>query len=698
MEDVLICEDCRVPQAKRSGFRESQWDNPRPVCNACATNRAWTLFAADLAACPNAQVVHNHGVKERPTPAPGVVARPASEPLQWEREAAKKMQSQPKPSPQTGSTAEGRDDDTLSRWQSHPMWCSGCSKPTRQASRCSRCKRAHFCSTACQTSSWAQHKAVCTPQRTDDKAMVALCGEVASEDFVVCWKALTALQVRLSEGANVGYSTVESFLGHGGLGLLLARLEPAAVTANPEALETTWQVLLLLTRFVEANPVTALHLRSHGGVAVLARLLATADDLRLRASAIVALSTMLAAALELASTFVDLDLLPVFVALLSDAPMSAGQLRDEVDVVACLQSSALLLQLLEHGDHATVLDSLACFRLTCNGETATTMTILVDLLSKRDDMKSHGAATNSAVGEHLYFNVLTVVGILVHSEDAAIKQAFADAGFFPLWRDLVMTHLADDGAGPRRACDWLLRSLQTYVYDWRPRAAERRATTIAALDRIVGLATPFLRSCEFCQVLTAEEDIVTVAGDALQYAVAAYIASPDATSHRVVLASLDLFLCAVLPPFDMADADRAQRVHAHVDVVAVTLDRILWLLHGAAEPSEPLVTMLTETIKCCGLVAHFGQSMPLPTSTQVPKALAAILVKDTTPHAVQRVALAALVQWATSGNAVRFTDDVTRLLATAVTTLRATSDTTFMPILAAFQELIEGANSTHETS
>ncbi|EQC34002.1 hypothetical protein SDRG_08220 [Saprolegnia diclina VS20] len=222
MPRVLICDDCRVPQAKQSGFRESQWENPRPACNSCATNRAWTLFAADMAVCPNAQVVHNHGVIERPAPA--VVPPEASAlapPLQWVRAAAKKMQAAP-------ASIE------------------------------------------------------------DDKA-------------------------------------------------------------------TT----------------------------------------------------------ELAATYVDLDVVPCFVAPLSEK--CADQVRNDVEAVACLQSTSLLLHIFEHGDREAILQSLDAFRLTVDDQSSTTATILTDLLCKQSEtMDLRGAETQSLLKQHLYLTVLTLVGLVVH--------------------------------------------------------------------------------------------------------------------------------------------------------------------------------------------------------------------------------------------------------------------------------------------
>ncbi|KDO21332.1 hypothetical protein SPRG_13223 [Saprolegnia parasitica CBS 223.65] len=681
MPSVLICDDCRVPQAKQSGFRESQWENPRPVCNSCATNRAWTLFAADMAACPNAQVVHNHGVTERPTPAalPSEASAPAP-PLQWERAAAKKMQA----APASIENDKARDDDHgKARWATHTSWCSGCCKPARKALRCSQCKRVYFCSTACQSASWLQHKPSCRAPRTDDASVLALCTSLQAGDASTCWQALTQLQVRLSEGANAAYSTTESFVAHGGMSALLPLLDT-------DAPETVWQALLLLTRFVEAYPNLALLLRANGVTATCAQLLATHEDLRLRASAVVLLGTMLSVATELAATYLDLDVVPCFIALLNDAHMGAGQLRDDVEAVACLQSASLLLQIFEHGDRDAMLHSLDAFRLTVDDETATIATILTDLLSKRETMDRRGAETQSLVGQHLYLNVLTLVGLLVHSGDA-MRDAFSSAGFLPLWHDLVEAHLAyDDDTFAGGPCKWLVNALQTYVYDWRAPASERRATTLACLDRLVGLAAPFLRQ--------PTDNSIDVASALLRYAVAAHLsANPNSAvvASRVVLASLDVFVCSVLPPCEMPDADRAARIHANIDTIATTLHEVLsQLADGLDAPSSPAsASVLCETIKCVGLVAHFGQAMPLPdASKRMPSTLRRVVLHTATPEATKRIAVAALVQWATSGNALQWTPDADLgALASAIDALPA--DAAFAPVVDAFDERFPQARS-----
>ncbi|EQC28548.1 hypothetical protein SDRG_13626 [Saprolegnia diclina VS20] len=681
MPSVLICDDCRVPQAKQSGFRESQWENPRPVCNSCATNRAWTLFAADMAACPNAQVVHNHGVTERPTPAvvPPEASAPAP-PLQWERAAAKKMQAAPA---SIEDDKASDDDNGKARWATHKSWCSSCCKPARKALRCSQCKRVYFCSAACQSASWPQHKPSCRAPRTNDASILALCTALQSSDATTCWQALTQLQVRLSEGANAGFSTTESFVAHGGLSMLLPLLDT-------DAPETVWQVLLLLTRFVEAYPNLALVLRANGVTATCAQLLATHEDLRLRASAVVLLGTMLGVAAELAATYVDLDVVPCFMALLSDAHLGAGQLRNDVEAVACLQSTSLLLQIFEHGDRDAILQSLDAFRLTVDDHTSTTATILTDLLCQRETMDRRGAETQSLIGQHLYFNALTLVGLLVHSGDA-MRDAFSSAGFLPLWHDLVEAHLAyDDDTHAGGPCEWLVYALQTYVYDWRPPAAERRATTLASLDRLVGLVTPFLRQ--------PTDNFIDVASVLLLYAVATHLSvDPNSAvvASRVVLASLDVFVCSVLPPYEMPDADRAARIHANIETIAMTLHEVLsQLTDGLDAPSSPVsASVLCETIKCVGLVAHFGQAMPLPAaSKRMPSTLCRIVLHTATPEATKRIAVAALVQWATSGNALQWTPDADLgALAAAVDALPA--DTAFAPVVDAFHDRFSEARS-----
>ncbi|KDO21334.1 hypothetical protein SPRG_13224 [Saprolegnia parasitica CBS 223.65] len=69
-------------------------------------------------------------------------------------------------------------------------------------------------------------------------------------------------------------------------------------------------------------------------------------------------------------------------------------------------------------------------------------------------------------------------------------------------------------------------------------------------------------------------------------------------ASRVVLASLDVFVCSVLPPYEMPDTDRAARIHANIDSIATTLHEVLsQLADGLDAPSSPAsASVLCETI------------------------------------------------------------------------------------------------------
>ncbi len=301
--EYLTCYECRVPQEKHAQFLSIQWENPRPVCNTCATNRALQLFAADIAACPNAQVIHNHGVKAVPPRATGVLAELSHEsvPKKWEREAAKKIKAKLQQSPQVAIQPQALQSTIITteknsptaappRWQSHPQWCSGCHEPTSKASRCSQCKMAYFCSISCQKRAWPQHKRDCSASSsytlkldaTTKSQWMPIMSAIGSKDNAeVTWKALTQVQLWLAEDA---LNAVAIFRALHGLEFCLGRLKSNHDVLKTDEVaterETEWQIVLLLTRLVSLSPEgkdIARQCLALGGVSALLRLLSSTD-------------------------------------------------------------------------------------------------------------------------------------------------------------------------------------------------------------------------------------------------------------------------------------------------------------------------------------------------------------------------------------------------------------------------------------
>ncbi|OQS02334.1 hypothetical protein THRCLA_05281 [Thraustotheca clavata] len=679
--ETLECSECHMRLEKRRSFRETQWENPRPMCNACASSRAWKMFAADMAACPNAHVIHNHQEPERREAVESVMEQKETPLTQWEKDAAKKLR---------GELAEEKDDGVW-KWKSYPEWCSGCEKPVRKALRCSQCRKVYFCSTSCQKSAWNKHKIDCCQKKKNSNTSDwnDTMNEIRSNDYVVCWKALTRLQTQLSDGVALKISVVENFVANNGVECFLELLKK--MDESQEHHETIWQILLLLTRFTEASPSLVFILRAHGTVAILINLLATNSDFRIRASAVATLGTMLAASRDIAKTYSDLDILPSILALFCDEDYGAGRLSNDIELVTCLQATAILLQLIEASEYGNVIEEICSFRMTIDGQTITAADMFVHLLHKRRIIYSVSAETGMPVGHHLYLNILNLVGLLVHG-DSKSHELFVAADFFPLWIDHVSMVLRDNGQlitsyKWHQICQWLADLMSKQFIRSNSSEMELKTQSMEVFDRLIGHVTPFLRNSQWYQSLP---NLVPLSAKVFAFAVSIYVESNDNTSYRVCLTSLDLFLCSSLPPFEMDDKKREDHIHNYVEIIWTTLDNVLQQCLAAVASKkalEPLYLLAAETIKCVGLISHYGQCMPIPPNTFIPQTIAALFVYPDTPLDTQRVGMAAI---ASSGNAVHFTLDeckaIQGMLSTKFTSNK--DDEAFQSVLDAFMEII----------
>ncbi|KAF0686555.1 Aste57867_21649 [Aphanomyces stellatus] len=667
--DYLTCEECGVLQSKVDEFRESQWENPRPMCNTCATKRAWSMFAADIAACPNAHVIHNHGKQETPTPAvqvPVNARNVSKQPAQWEKEAAQKIKRQLEPDNVASSALVPSVDNPAASRVS--KWCIGCEKAVRKAQRCSQCKRVFFCSAACQKACWPTHKAACFRVEAEDpseaQAWAKALAATSSSDKNAAWNAFSDIQTWLASKE----SAPTDFRAADGISLFLQQLDDDAIDVD-----TKWQILLLLTRFVENSDAVAVDLHHLGGVSVLATLVADGTDFRIQAAAIVTLGSLLASnPTQLAPYYIETGAIDAALTVL----LAASTLQDDVELVACVQSTALVLQLLEQDQEA--LARVVAFSVTPVGtneaETddddaaVSIATLLVRLVGNIDVIYRLNQAAGVPVGHHLYLNVLTLVGAMVHAHPDC-KAAFVDAGLLPLVCRTIASHcLPPPPPPPAPFWTWLYFWLVSWVravfLDWRVRLSPGESLDV--LDRFVPILTPFLSHATWCDAVTTDHHGIALACGVLHHV----LRSPLELAARTRLAALDLFVCMALPPFDMADDIRHVRVHAHLDHVLPALHATLVdaLPPGRDDdapsdddsdksPESTLRDMLlSEAVKCAGLVAHFGRSMPMG-DVNIPSDLAHVVMHAAVPDAAKWTAVAALIQWDVNGNRVALRDD-----------------------------------------
>ncbi|ETV87946.1 hypothetical protein, variant [Aphanomyces astaci] len=640
MEELLECEECHVFQSKKDEFRESQRENPRPVCNACSTKRAWTMFAADIAACPNARVIHNHGAPQPSTTSSLSAAQRSRErslnnaaPTAWEHAAAEKIKQELKDANPTSDDKSISPGDAVRRTK----WCAGCNQGVVSAQRCSQCKRAFFCSTACQKTGWLKHKAQCRAISVEPSVAALwspMLTATRSSNTDESYRAFSTIQAWMASDSTA--ATV--FRGLNGVSMFLQHLESVD-------LESTCQSLLLITRFVESSADIAEDVVLMGGVATLVSLAANALDFRIQASAVVAVGSLIASfhdPIALTRHLVnDLDAISALLRVLHQA----SPLEDDVELVACVQSTAILLQLLEH--HPDALSQLATFQTPDEDDVGALLTGLVGRVDTIYRL-NRSATKGVPVGHHLYLNLLALTGALVHAYPEC-KPQFVVANVVATICTTIDKHCQLPPLPNTTIMDvltaWIMWFIWTFIYDWRVRLMTSEAMDI--LDRLVPLLTPFLSLPAACDDFTANHRGIHLASSVLRHVV-----DSDANlAPRTRLSALDLFVCAILPPFDVPEADRQRRIEANVDVIVGTLDHVLtrtlaFLDPNSSEKDTTLATMfLAEAVKCTGLVAHFGQAMPPVDHTNLPRTLAQVLQHENVLEDVKWIAMAALIQW-----------------------------------------------------
>ncbi|RHY10885.1 hypothetical protein DYB25_002958 [Aphanomyces astaci] len=645
MEELLECEECHVFQSKKDEFRESQWENPRPVCNTCSTKRAWTMFAADIAACPNARVIHNHGAPQPSTTSSLSAAQRSRErslnnaaPTAWEHAAAKKIKQELKDANPTSDGKSKSLGDAVRRTK----WCAGCNQGVVSAQRCSQCKRAFFCSTACQKTGWLKHKAQCRAISVEPSVAALwspMLTATRSSNTDESYRAFSTIQAWMASDSTA--ATV--FRGLNGVSMFLQHLESVD-------LESTWQSLLLITRFVESSADIAEDVVLMGGVATLVSLGSNALDFRIQASAVVAVGSLIASfhdPIALTRHLVnDLDAISALLRVLHQA----SPLEDDVELVACVQSTAILLQLLEH--HPDALSQLATFQTPDEDDVGALLTGLVGRVDTIYRL-NRSATKGVPVGHHLYLNLLALTGALVHAYPEC-KPQFVAANVIATICTTIDKHCQLPPLPNATIMDvltaWIMWFVWTFIYDWRVRLMTSEAMDI--LDRLVPLLTPFLSLPAACDDFTANHRGIHLASSVLRHVV-----DSDANlAPRTRLSALDLFVCAILPPFDVPEADRQRRIEANVDVIVGTLDHVLtrtlaFLDPNSSEKDTTLATMfLAEAVKCTGLVAHFGQAMPPVDHTNLPRTLAQVLQHENVLEDVKWIAMAALIQWTKQAN------------------------------------------------
>ncbi|RHY31052.1 hypothetical protein DYB32_003811 [Aphanomyces invadans] len=432
------------------------------------------------------------------------------------------------------------------------------------------------------------------------------------------YRAFTQVQAWMAEDPTAAAAT---FRGLDGVSLFLHHLETVD-------LESTWQSLLLLTRFIESS----------AGIA--------ADRLRTQASAVVAVGTLIASstddAIALTTHLIDdLDAVSAFLTVL----LYASTLEDDVELVACVQSTALLLQLLEH--HPDALSQLASFRAADTGDDIGSL--LTRLVGKIDTIYRLNRSTGVQVGHHLYLNVLGLVGAVVHAHPEC-KPQFVKAKLVAVVCNIIQQHCQILPLAPITVFEAVVACVVwfvcTFIYDWRVHLTATESMEV--LDRLVPLLTPFLSDPEACEDFTNCHRGIALASSVLR----CVLASNVALAPRMRLSALDLFVCAILPPFDVPDTDRHCRIHANVDVVLTTLNTALKVALTAQDsvlsPEDDVGLsgmLLAEAVKCSGLVAHFGQAMPPVQGTNIPKALVQVLGHEHVHSETKWTAMAALIQW-----------------------------------------------------
>ncbi|ETW01095.1 hypothetical protein H310_06712 [Aphanomyces invadans] len=691
MDDVIACDDCHVFQNKKEEFRESQWDNPRPVCNSCSTKRAWAMFATDIAACPNARVIHNrqHVTSRNPSTGPPESGHPLqtpslknAKPEAWEHVAAERIKRQLDDATPRGTNLDAIAASDVPAIQRN-KWCVGCSKGVPSAQRCSQCKRVLFCSTACQKSAWAKHKPRChaIPVETSVAATWnPVLAATRSSNPDESYRAFTQVQAWMAEDPTAAAAT---FRGLDGVSLFLHHLETVD-------LESTWQSLLLLTRFIESSAGIAADVIHLGGVATLLALTTDSIDFRIQASAVVAVGTLIASstddAIALTAHLIDdLDAVSAFLTVL----LYASTLEDDVELVACVQSTALLLQLLEH--HPDALSQLASFRAADTGDDIGSL--LTRLVGKIDTIYRLNRSTGVQVGHHLYLNVLGLVGAVVHAHPEC-KPQFVKAKLVAVVCNIIQQHCQILPLAPITVFEAVVACVVwfvcTFIYDWRVHLTATESMEV--LDRLVPLLTPFLSDPEACEDFTNCHRGIALASSVFR----CVLASNVALAPRMRLSALDLFVCAILPPFDVPDTDRHCRIHANVDVVLTTLNTALKVALTAQDsvlsPEDDVGLsgmLLAEAVKCSGLVAHFGQAMPPVQGTNIPKALVQVLGHEHVHSETKWTAMAALIQWDMNGNSVASgLGDVTAV-ESVVSTLSTAAQANQLDLIQLMRDLLE---------
>ncbi|RQM22957.1 hypothetical protein B5M09_000362 [Aphanomyces astaci] len=516
-------------------------------------------------------------------------------------------------------------------------WCAGCNQGVVSAQRCSQCKRAFFCSTACQKTGWLKHKAQCRAISVEPSVAALwspMLTATRSSNTDESYRAFSTIQAWMASDSTA--ATV--FRGLNGVSMFLQHLESVD-------LESTCQSLLLITRFVESSADIAEDVVLMGGVATLVSLAANALDFRIQASAVVAVGSLIASfhdPIALTRHLVnDLDAISALLRVLHQA----SPLEDDVELVACVQSTAILLQLLEH--HPDALSQLATFQTPDEDDVGALLTGLVGRVDTIYRL-NRSATKGVPVGHHLYLNLLALTGALVHAYPEC-KPQFVVANVVATICTTIDKHCQLPPLPNTTIMDvltaWIMWFIWTFIYDWRVRLMTSEAMDI--LDRLVPLLTPFLSLPAACDDFTANHRGIHLASSVLRHVV-----DSDANlAPRTRLSALDLFVCAILPPFDVPEADRQRRIEANVDVIVGTLDHVLtrtlaFLDPNSSEKDTTLATMfLAEAVKCTGLVAHFGQAMPPVDHTNLPRTLAQVLQHENVLEDVKWIAMAALIQW-----------------------------------------------------